>query len=104
MTSAEEICAFNKSKGIHITQYSPFGNQNEIATQLFIPKSNTPSRIKTNLEGDLKLDPAGLKKIDAIDKKMRFNDSGKSFNYNFYTDIEGKRKQRIICIIKIVNG
>ena len=26
----KEFCAFNKSKGIHITQYSPFGNQNEI--------------------------------------------------------------------------
>jgi alcohol dehydrogenase (NADP+) len=24
------FCDFNKSKGIHITQYSPFGNQNEI--------------------------------------------------------------------------
>jgi len=24
------FCEFNKSKGIHITQYSPFGNQNEI--------------------------------------------------------------------------
>lgn len=26
----KEFVAFNKSKGIHITQYSPFGNQNEI--------------------------------------------------------------------------
>ena len=25
-----EFCEFIKSKGIHITQYSPFGNQNEI--------------------------------------------------------------------------
>lgn len=25
-----KFCEFNKSKGIHITQYSPFGNQNEI--------------------------------------------------------------------------
>jgi alcohol dehydrogenase (NADP+) len=26
----QEFAAFHKSKGIHITQYSPFGNQNEI--------------------------------------------------------------------------
>jgi alcohol dehydrogenase (NADP+) len=26
----QSFCEFNKSKGIHITQYSPFGNQNEI--------------------------------------------------------------------------
>ena len=25
----KEFCQFIKSKGIHITQYSPFGNQNE---------------------------------------------------------------------------
>ena len=26
----KDFAEFNKSKGIHITQYSPFGNQNEI--------------------------------------------------------------------------
>lgn len=26
----KDFVGFNKSKGIHITQYSPFGNQNEI--------------------------------------------------------------------------
>jgi diketogulonate reductase-like aldo/keto reductase len=28
--SQPDFAAFHKSKGIHITQYSPFGNQNEI--------------------------------------------------------------------------
>jgi len=28
----KEFAAFHKSKGIHVTQYSPFGNQNPIYT------------------------------------------------------------------------
>lgn len=119
--------AFHKSRGIHITQYSPFGNQNEIydsgkhmgkliedpvlveigkkynktGAQValawgvahghsVIPKSKTPERIKANLEGDFKLDPEDVKKIDALDKKMRFNDPSESFKYNFFTDLDGK--------------
>jgi alcohol dehydrogenase (NADP+) len=119
--------AFHKSKNIHITQYSPFGNQNEIydsgknigkliedpvlveigkkynknGAQValawgiakghsVIPKSKTPSRIKANLEGDFKLDPEDVKRVDGMDKKMRFNDPSESFKYNFYTDLDGK--------------
>jgi len=119
--------AFHKSKNIHITQYSPFGNQNEIYSSgkdigkliddpvlveigkkynkngaqvalawgiahghSVIPKSKTPSRIKANLEGDFKLDAEDVKKIDGLDKKMRFNDPSDSFKYQFYTDLDGK--------------
>lgn len=57
-----------------------------------LPKSKTPSRLKQNLEGDFKLEPEDLKKIDGIDKKLRFNDPSKSFGYEFYTDLDGKQK------------
>jgi len=124
-----DFCEFNKSKGIHITQYSPFGNQNEIydsgknmgklmddptlveigkkynkngaQTALawgiahghsVIPKSKTPARIQANLEGDFKLEPADLQKIDSLDKKLRFNDASSGFGYNFYADLDGKKK------------
>lgn len=143
----KQFCDFHKTKGIHITQYSPFGNQNEIydagknlgklivspSTQYcfrqskelndvkddpvlveigkrynktgaqtalawgiaqghsVIPKSKTPSRIAANLGGDFKLDPDELKKIDALDKKLRFSDASAGFRYNFYADLDGKR-------------
>lgn len=124
-----DFAEFHKSEGIHITQYSPFGNRNEIYDggkdmgklmddpvlveigkkyskrdaqvalawgisrgYLVIPKSKTESRIKANLEGDFKLDPEDVKKIEAIDKKLRFNDPSQSFGWNFYADLEGKKK------------
>ncbi|QIX01536.1 hypothetical protein AMS68_007053 [Peltaster fructicola] len=119
---------FHDSKGIHVTQYSPFGNQNQIYEsgkslgkliedqtlvevgkkynksgaqtalawgiahgRTVIPKSKTESRIKDNLQGDFKLDAADVKKIDSIDKKIRFNDPSGSFGWNFYTDLDGKK-------------
>lgn len=119
---------FHKQKGIHITHYSPFGNQNEIydagkgmgklmddpilvgigkkhnktGAQValawgiakghsVIPKSKTESRIKQNLEGDFKLDAEDLEKITTIDRKLRFNDPSKSFGYNFFIDLDGKK-------------
>jgi diketogulonate reductase-like aldo/keto reductase len=124
-----DFCEFQKSKGILITQYSPFGNQNEIYDSgknmgklmddptlvevgkkynktgaqaalawgvthghSVIPKSKTPARIAANLDGDFKLEPADLKKIDGIDKKLRFNDPSGGFSYNFYADLDGKKK------------
>jgi alcohol dehydrogenase (NADP+) len=56
-----------------------------------LPKSKTPARIKSNLEGDFKLEPADIKKIASIDKKLRFNDSSEDFGYNFFTDLDGKK-------------
>jgi alcohol dehydrogenase (NADP+) len=119
---------FHKQKGIHVTQYSPFGNQNEIYDSgkgmgklmddpvlveigkkhgktgahvalawgiakghSVIPKSKTESRIKSNLEGDFSLPQEDVAKIDAIDKKMRFNDPSGNFGWNFYTDLDGKK-------------
>lgn len=56
-----------------------------------IPKSKTPSRIANNLEGDFKLEPKDLAEIDAINKKLRFNDPSESFDYNFFSDLDGKK-------------
>ena len=56
-----------------------------------LPKSKTPSRIKANLGGDFKLTPEDVKKIDGIDKKLRFNDPSDSFGYKFYLDLDGKK-------------
>ncbi|KAF2761671.1 Aldo/keto reductase [Pseudovirgaria hyperparasitica] len=120
---------WHKSKGIHITHYSPFGNQNEIydsgknISKLMddpvlveigkahgktgaqvalawgvtkghsvIPKSKTESRIKSNLEGDFKLSTDDLEKIDGIDKKLRFNDASSGFRYEFFSDLDGKKR------------
>jgi len=56
-----------------------------------IPKSKTPSCISSNLEGYFKLEPADLKKIDGLDKKLRFNDPSASFGYEFFADLDGKK-------------
>lgn len=55
-----------------------------------LPKSKTPSRIKTNFEGDFKLDADDMNKIHQIDRKLRFNDSSGDFGRDFFTDLEGK--------------
>ena len=119
---------YNKSKGIHIQQYSPLGNQNEIYSSSggniskliddptiveigkkygkngaqvalawgiqnghsVLPKSKTPSRIKSNLEGDFKLDDADLKKLNGLDRKLRFNDPTDTFGWTFFTGLDGK--------------
>lgn len=122
-----DFTEWQKSKGIHIEQYSPFGNQNEIYDSgkdmgklmddpvlveigkkynksgaqvalawgvtkghFVLPKSKTPSRIKANLQGDFGLAPEDVKRIEGIDRKMRFNDSSASYSYVFYADLDGK--------------
>ena len=57
-----------------------------------IPKSKTPQRIKDNLGGDFKLEPEDLKKLDGLDKKLRFNDASKSFGYDYFKDLDGKEE------------
>ena len=120
---------WHNKNNIIITQYSPFGNQNEIydsgknmgklidddvlveigkkhgksGAQValawginkghsVIPKSKTPQRIRDNLGGDFKLSADEMKKIDGLDKKVRFNDPSGSFRYNFFADLDGKKK------------
>ena len=58
-----------------------------------LPKSKTPSRIQSNLEGDFQLDQDDLEKIAKIDKKLRFNDASEGFGYNFFADLDGKVKK-----------
>jgi alcohol dehydrogenase (NADP+) len=56
-----------------------------------IPKSKTPARIRENLGGDFRLDPADVERINAVDKGIRFNDPSDSFGYTFYAGLEGKK-------------
>jgi len=122
-----DFSEWHRQKGIHITHYSPFGNQNatygkkgefgklidepvlaEIGKQYgktaaqvvlawgvslghsVLPKSKTPARIKSNLEGDFKLSPRDMEKISALNKKIRFNDSSGEFGRDFFEDLEDK--------------
>ncbi|KAJ5212566.1 uncharacterized protein N7498_004212 [Penicillium cinerascens] len=123
----EEFTAWHKAKGIHVTHYSPLGNQNALygdkggmgklieepllakigeqygksAAQValawgvtqghsVLPKSKTPSRIKTNLESDFKLSASDMESIRKINKKIRFNDSSGEFGRDFFEGCEGK--------------
>jgi diketogulonate reductase-like aldo/keto reductase len=55
-----------------------------------LPKSKTASRIKANMDGDIKLSSGDMKKIESLDKGVRFNDSSKDFGYEFFTGLDGK--------------
>lgn len=55
-----------------------------------LPKSKTPMRIRANLAGDFKLSPEDMKKIEKINKKLRFNDSSDEFGRDFFIGLEGK--------------
>lgn len=56
-----------------------------------VPKSKTASRIKQNLEADFKLEAEDVKKVDGLDKKLRFNDPSDTFGYTFFTGLDGKK-------------
>lgn len=123
----KSFVSFHKDKGIHVTHYSPFGNQNPIYSKghkydkligdatlegigrkylktpaqvalawgitqgnSVIPKSKTAERIEENWGGDFKLEEEDMKKIEGIDRKLRFNDPSAGFGWNFYSDLEGK--------------
>ncbi|KAJ5151943.1 aldo/keto reductase family protein [Penicillium capsulatum] len=122
-----EFTSWHRTQGIHVTQYSPFGNQNVMyrgkggATKLIdepvlgkigaqynksaaqvalawgitqghsvLPKSKTPSRIKTNLEVDFKLNHDDMQAIRKLNRKIRFNDSSYDFGREFFQDLEDK--------------
>jgi alcohol dehydrogenase (NADP+) len=55
-----------------------------------LPKSKTSSRIKANMDGDIILSSGDMKKIESLDKGVRFNDSSKDFGYEFFTGLDGK--------------
>lgn len=136
----------HRKNHIHITHYSPFGNQNEaygsklgklindpvleeigkkysktgaqVALGMFsqnfrttaqnrirgsymtawginlghsvIPKSKTPERIRANLEGDFELGDEDMRKIESIDKKVRFCDPSNSYGRTLFGDLDGK--------------
>jgi len=57
-----------------------------------LPKSKTEHRIKSNFEGDFKLSWDHVKEIEHIDKKLRFNEPSEEFGYDFFADLDGKKK------------
>jgi diketogulonate reductase-like aldo/keto reductase len=123
---------WHKTKGIHVTQFSPLANQNSFyrdvhwsngranrthlidepilreigkkynksAAQValswginhgrsVIPKSVIPWQIAENLASDFKMDDEDVKKIDALDQKLRFNDPSEEYRWKLYSDLEG---------------
>jgi alcohol dehydrogenase (NADP+) len=42
------------------------------------------------LQGDFKLSAEDIKKIQSIDKKLRFNDSSADFGVELFKDLDGK--------------
>lgn len=40
---------------------------------------------------NFKLDDEDMRKIDGIDKKLRFNEPSESFGWNFFAELEGKK-------------
>ena len=58
-----------------------------------IPKSKTEARIQSNFEGDFALTQEDVDRIEDLDKKLRLNDPSRSFGCNFFTDLDGKRKE-----------
>ena len=55
-----------------------------------IPKSKTQARIHENLRAVVELSPEDISEINAIDRKMRFNDSSQDFGYELFADLDGK--------------
>jgi len=120
-----EFVEYLQDKGIHVTQYSPLGNQNalysrdngrlvdeEILNSIgkkhgktgaqialawgisqghsVIPKSKTPTRILENLRAATTLSPDEISAINALDRKIRFNDPSKDFGYELFENLDGK--------------
>ncbi|CAG8065347.1 unnamed protein product [Penicillium olsonii] len=123
----KEFTEFLKEQGIHVTQYSPLGNQNAIygvrdetdkevndevlrtigqkhgrtGAQMalgwgisrghsVIPKSKTQTRIYENLRAVVELSPEDFAEINALDKKIRYNDPSEQYGYRFFADLDGK--------------
>lgn len=54
-----------------------------------IPKSTIDWQIKENVEADFKLDPEGMRAIETLDIKARFNDPSLDYQWRLYSDLEG---------------
>lgn len=58
-----------------------------------LPKSSSARHIRSNVDGDFKLSPEDMRKIEPLGKmELRFNDSSADFGYNLFADLEGKQK------------
>ncbi|USW55238.1 Putative NADP-dependent oxidoreductase domain superfamily [Septoria linicola] len=53
-----------------------------------IPKSVVPWEQEQNLQSDFELDVEDVARIDAIDKKLRFNLKGLNYGWKLYSDLE----------------
>lgn len=111
--SQPKLLEYCKSKGIHLTAYSPLGSQGSdlltdshltklaeskgtdvgrllIAWALergtsVIPKSVTPSRIESNFGAkDVKLSPEEIKSIDDLNRDKRFVDPSGAWGVDIY--------------------
>lgn len=56
-----------------------------------IPKSKTPERIRSNLEGDFRLTDDELRQIDALDKKLRFCFLDAELGPKIFGDLDGRK-------------
>ena len=57
-----------------------------------ISKSKTESRIKSNMEGDFEFTQEDVERVDGLNKKLRFNDPSANFQWDFFADLDGKKK------------
>lgn len=57
-----------------------------------IPKSKSPERIVENFDINFEIQPRDIEKIDALDRKVRFNDASKDFGRELFADLDGKQK------------
>ncbi|EME77366.1 uncharacterized protein MYCFIDRAFT_191497 [Pseudocercospora fijiensis CIRAD86] len=54
-----------------------------------IPKSTIPWQIEQNLDSDFELAAEDMARIDAMNKKLRFNLKGLNYGWRLYSDLEG---------------
>ncbi|KAF7187957.1 putative oxidoreductase C26F1.07 [Pseudocercospora fuligena] len=54
-----------------------------------IPKSTIPWQLEQNLDSEFDLAAEDMARIDAMDKKLRFNLKGLNYGWKLYSDLEG---------------
>ncbi|KAI1761022.1 NADP-dependent oxidoreductase domain-containing protein [Hypoxylon sp. FL1150] len=108
-----------KSNGIHVVQFSPLGNMNDLYRKTgwskeeeiggkygkspvqvalawgvnngrsVIPKSIINWQVKENVEADFEMEEEDMKKMETLDIKARFNDPSLDYQWRLYSDLEG---------------